>query len=128
MGIAELSMLAAGLIGGATSVSHAVQMHRNVIVPIDREAAKAANIHPAIRRLAKALLQFTTFNWLMCSFMLVISSLCFGAQAKTIVATMAAASFAYGGISLFWAVRRVHPGWMLMLAACVLIAVSLANI
>ncbi len=125
MGIAGLSMFAAGLIGGVTSVVHAIQMHRNVVIPIDREAA---NIHPAIRRLATALLQFTTFNWFVCSLMLVISSVYFGKEAKIIVGFMAAASFAYGGIGLFWAVRRVHLGWVLMSTACVLIVVSLANI
>ena len=121
----QIALLAAGLVGAGTALIHGVVMQRALIVPLGAELARSPRASSATMKLAAALLHFTTANWFASGAMLVVTALWLSQDARWLVGLLAASSFAYGGFGLLRAVRRFHPGWVLMMLACGLIAIGL---
>lgn len=115
------ALMAAGVIGGGTAVAHGVLLQRLVIRRIQTLLAADDLI---LRRLLPALLQFTTFNWLLSGLALVAAAAWFGNEVKLAVSLFAGSSFLFGGLGALLGTRRLHPSWILMLSAVALIVLG----
>ncbi|MBY0162002.1 hypothetical protein H0178_40520 [Cytobacillus firmus] len=71
------------------------------------------------------LLHVSTLNWLLSGLALIASAIWFEYDVRLMVGLPAGSSFLYGAILSFWAIRRAHPGGILMSAACILIVLGL---
>ncbi len=120
MELHSTALLAAGAIGGGTAVVHGILLQRLVIPKIDTLLAAAAPSAP-LQRLVSLLLHFTTFNWLLSGVALIAAVIWFGREAQLAASFFAGSSFLYGALCALWGVRRLHPSWILMSVAVVLV-------
>jgi hypothetical protein len=121
MDLHNTALIAAGVIGGGTAVPHGILMQRLVIAHIDALLATAPAPSAPIRRLIPLLLHFTTFNWLLSGVALIAVVLWFGRETQLAVSFFAGSSFLFGALCAAWGVRRLHPSWILMSVAFVLV-------
>ena len=116
----------AGVIGGVTPAIHGVLIQRLVVRPV--EASFLAESRPeAIRRLVPLLMQFSTFAWLIGALALIVAARWFEPQARLVTGLLVGSLYLFGALGNFWATAGRHPGWMLMAAALVLIAVGVTS-
>lgn len=117
----------AGVIGGLTAVIHGVLIHRLVVRPVEAAFLAEPRTPRAIRRLVPLLMQFSTFAWLLGALALVVAAQWFEPQARLVTGLLVGGLYLFGALGNFWATRGRHPGWMLMAAALVLIAVGVTS-
>ena len=122
----DMALAAAGAIGGVTAVVHGVLTQRLMVRPIEAAIADRDLSRP-IRRLVPALLQFSTFAWLVGGLALVVAAWCSHPEAKLATGLIVGSLYLYGALGNGWATRWRHPGWMLMAIAVVLIALGLSG-
>lgn len=128
MELQNLALTLAGLIGAATAIFHGIVTHRLMVVPIDRRLADAAGVSMTIRRIVPPLLQYSTYSWLAGGVALVIAANVAGPETRLWISLLVGAEFLYAAIANLWATRGRHPGWVLMAAAVILIAVDLLGV
>ena len=116
----------AGVIGSATAVIHGILTQRLMVRPAEAILGADPRIAAPIRRLVPPLLQFSTFNWFVGGLALIAAALWFGPDARLMTGLLVGSSYLYGALGNFWGTRGRHPGWMLMAAALVLIALSIS--
>lgn len=110
MHVQDWALVAAGAIGGAVAVIHGVLTQRLMVAPMSADG----RLPPAIRRLVAALLQFSTYNWLLGGVALVaVAVMAVGPQAKLAVGLLVGSSYLFGMVGNFWGTRGRHPGWAL---------------
>ncbi len=124
--VQEAMLLVAGLIGVAVSVVHGALTQRLMVRPVGEMMAADGTLSVSLRRLVPLLLQFSTFNWLICGLALIASALWLGPEARLVVGVLASSSYFFGAAGNCWGTRGKHPGWMLLAVACVLIIGGLA--
>ena len=124
----NLLLSLAGLIGAATAIFHGIVTHRLMVVPIDRRLADAAGVSMTIRRIVPPLLQYSTYSWLVGGVALVIAANVAGAETRLWISLLVGAEFLYAAIANLWATRGRHPGWVLMAAAVILIALDMVGV
>ncbi len=117
----------AGLIGGLTAVIHGVLIQRLVVRPVEAAFLAAPAKPRAIRRLVPLLMQFSTFAWLLGAVALIVAARWFEPQARLVTGLLVGGLYLFGALGNFWATGGRHPGWMLMAAALVLIAVGVTS-
>lgn len=116
--------MAAGVVGGGTAAAHGVLLQKLIIRRIDALLAAQEAPSAPMRRLMPLLLHFTTFNWLLSGLALIAAALWLGRDAQLAASFFAGSSFLFGALSALWGTCRLHPSWILMTAALVLIALA----
>src|SRR4030095_12753812 len=117
----------AGVIGGVPAVIHGVLIQRLVVRPVEASFLAEPRTPEAIRRLGPLLMPFSTFAWLIGALALVVAALWFAPQAGLVTGLLVGSLYLFGALGNFWATAGRHPGWMLMAAALVLIAVGITS-
>lgn len=115
----------AGVIGGLTAVIHGVLIQRLVVRPVEATFLAEPRTPEAIRRLVPLLMQFSTFAWLLGAVALIVAACRFEPQARLVTGLLVGGLYLFGALGNFWATGGRHPGWMLMAAALMLIAIGI---
>lgn len=121
----RIALVAAGVVGSGTALIHGLLLQRMVVQPTEVLFAADGRISTPMRRLAVSLLHFTTFNWLLSGLALILAAVWLEQHERLAISLFAGSSFLFGAFSALWAVRRLHPSWMLMAAAVVLVIFGL---
>lgn len=110
MHVQDWALVAAGAIGGAVAVIHGVLTQKLMVAPMSADG----RLPPVIKRLVAALLQFSTYNWLLGGVALVaVAVMAVGPQARLAVGLLVGSSYLFGVVGNFWSTRGRHPGWAL---------------
>ena len=121
----DTALAMAGVIGGVTAVIHGVLVQRLMVRPIEASLLAEPRTPQVIRRLVPLLMQFSTFAWLLGAVTLIVAARWFDPQARLVTGLLVGALYLFGALGNFWANAGRHPGWILMAAALVLIAVGI---
>lgn len=122
MNAQDWALAAAGVIGAAVAVIHGVLTQKLMVAPVYADG----RLSPVIRRLVAALLQFSTFNWLLGGVALVAVALAAAEpQARLAVGLLVGSSYLFGVVGNFWGTRGRHPGWALYAVSLGLIVYGL---
>ncbi|UVI29027.1 hypothetical protein [Paenibacillus spongiae] len=121
----SIALTAGGAIGGGTAVVHGILMQRLIIRQIDAVFVADGRISAPMQRLLKLLLHFTSFNWLLSGLALIVAAIWFEQSAKLATGLLAGSSFLYGTVISLWVTRRLHPSWILLAVAFILIVLGL---
>ena len=107
------------------AVVHGVLIHRVIVRPL-RDHVSAKNVMRPSRLLAP-LLQFSTFAWFLGGLALVAAALWLRGDARLVSCLLVGSLYLFGAVANFWAMRRPHPGWILMMIALALIVAGAAG-
>ncbi|MDY0943889.1 hypothetical protein [Priestia megaterium] len=121
----SIALTVAGAIGGGTAVVHGMLMQRLIIKPIEAAFVADGRISAPLQRLVTLLLHFTTLNWLLSGLTLIAVAIWFKQDVRLVTGLFAGSSFLYGAIISLWVMRRLHPSWILMAVAFILIVLGL---
>lgn len=105
---------------------HGILVQRLMVRPLRDLASGDKRFEGAIGRLVPALLHFSTLAWFLGGLALVAAAVRLEGGARAATGLLVGALFLFGAAANLWATRGRHPGWMLMAAAIVLIAIGLA--
>jgi hypothetical protein len=95
--------------------------------PIREVSAGDKRFRGPVGKLVPALLQFSTFAWFLGGVALVAAAGWMDGAGRVAISLFVGALFLFGAAGNLWATRGRHPGGLLMAAAVVLIAFSLAT-
>jgi hypothetical protein len=118
------SIAMAGVIGSCVAVVHGILVQRLMVRPFEELFAADARIRRPVRRLVPLLLHFSTVAWFFGGLALIAAASWLEADARLATGLFVGALYLFGAVGNFWATRGRHPGWMLMAAALVLIALG----
>ena len=110
----------AGGIGSTVAVFHGIVIQRLVVRPLLADKWMTA----PLRRLVPGLLHFSTVTWFLGGLALVAAALWFEKNARLATGLFVGSLYLYGALANLWVTRGLHPGWMLMTAALVLIVLG----
>jgi hypothetical protein len=116
----------AGVLGSGVAVIHGILTHRVIVKPFRAISEDDNWIRPAIRRLTPPLLQFSTYNWLIGGLALIAAANWLESEARVVTALLVGSSYLFGAVANAWAIRALHPGWVLYSVALVLIGIGIA--
>ena len=120
----DSAFVAAGVIGAGAAVVHGVLVQRLMVRPLTASFADKPT-PGSIRRLVPLLLHFSTIAWFLNGLVLVAAAVALDGGARLASGLFVGATYLFGALGNLWATRGRHPGWMLMAAAVVLIALGL---
>ena len=122
MNLQDWALVSAGVIGGAVALIHGVLTQKLMVAPVSADV----RLPLVIRRLVAALLQFSTYNWLLGGVALVaVVVMAVGPQARLAVGLLVGSSYLFGVVGNFWGTRGRHPGWALYAVSLGLIVFGL---
>jgi len=125
----DVALGLAGAIGCFTAVIHGVLVQRLMVRPIGTAFAGGhPRVAEPIRRIVPALLQFSTFNWIVGGLALIAAALWFGRDARLAIGLLVGSAYLFGAVGNLWGTRGLHPGWMLMAVALGLIGFGLSPV
>jgi hypothetical protein len=114
----------AGVIGSSVAVFHGILVQRLMVKPFEELAD--GRISAPIRRIVPLLLHFSTIAWFVGGLAL-IAACWFGRDARFATGLFVGSLYLFGALGNLWGTRSLHPGWMLMTAALVLIVLGVKN-
>ena len=120
----DTALALAGLIGSGVAVGHGILVQRLMVRPIGTVLLADQRVAAPARRLLPALLHFSTISWFFGGTALIAAALWFDESARLATGLFVGSHFLFGAAVNFWARRGRHPGWVLMAAAIILIAVG----
>ena len=123
----DVALALAGVIGSVVAVVHGIILQRLGVRPIARLLLADDRTTVPVRRLMPPLLHFSTISWFFGGLALVAAAFLFGEGARLATGLFVGSHFLFGVIVNFWATRGRHPGWMLLAAAILLIAVGVVQ-
>jgi hypothetical protein len=109
------------------AVVHGVLIERWVVKPIGKLVAADARMAPSTRRLVSPLLHLSTFAWFVGGLALMSAAIWLDGDAKLALGAFVGSLYLFGAVVNLWATRGRHPGWMLMMAALVLMVSALSH-
>ena len=118
----DAALALAGVIGSLVAVVHGILVQRLMVTPF--EATTEQRLAPSVRRLVPPLLHFSTISWFFGGLALIAAAFWFPSGARLATGLFVGSHFLFGAVVNLWATRGRHPGWMLMAAAILLIAVG----
>ncbi len=119
----DAALALAGAVGGMTAIVHGALTQRLMVKPI---ATLIDGRLPApITRIVPALLQFSTFNWLVGGLALIAAAFWMAPEGRLTTCALVGSSYLFAAVGNFWGTRGRHPGWMLMVAALILIGIGI---
>lgn len=123
----DAALGAAGVIGSCVAVFHGILVQRLMARPFEEFFRADKRIAAPIRRLVPLLLHFSTISWFLGGLALIAAAIWFEKDARLATGLFVGSLYLFGVLSNFWATRGRHPGWMLMAAALVLIAIGISK-
>jgi len=117
----------AGVIGSGVAVVHGILVQRLMVKPFEEFALADGRIGAPIRRLVPLLLHFSTISWFLGGLALIAAARWFGGDARFATGVFVGSLYLFGALGNLWGTRALHPGWMLMAAALVLIAFGISK-
>ena len=125
MGLHDSALILAGAIGAVVAIIHGLLTQKHMVRPLGDAMTREEMSRP-LRILVPALLQFSTFNWLISGLALIGAVLWLGGEARLVAALFAGSSYAYGALFNLLGTRGRHPGWFSYAIAVGLIAYGIA--
>jgi hypothetical protein len=110
----------AGGIGSTVAVFHGIVIQRLVVRPLLADKWMTA----PLGRLVPGLLHFSTVTWFLGGLALIAAALWFEKNARLATGLFVGSLYLYGALGNLWVTRGLHPGWMLMTVALVLIVLG----
>jgi len=117
----NVALAMAGIIGACVAVLHGIRVQRFMVRPFEEFALADKRIAERTRRLVPLLLHFSTIAWFLGGLVLVAAANWFQQDARLASGLFVGSTYLFGAVVNLWATRGPHPGWMLMVAALVLI-------
>jgi hypothetical protein len=114
----------AGVIGSCVAVFHGILVQRLMVGPFDEFFVADGRIAAPIRRIVPLLLHFSTISWFLGGLALIAAANWFEQDARFTTGLFVGSLYLFGALANLWGTRSLHPGWMLMTAALVLIALG----
>ena len=111
----------AGVIGSGTAVVHGILTQRLMVRPIEALFLTDERTSAPIRRLVPLLLHFSTIVWFLGGLALIAAAIWFDRDARLATGLFVGSTYLFGALGNLWGTRGLHPGWMLMAAALILI-------
>jgi hypothetical protein len=111
----------AGVIGSCTAVVHGILVQRLMVRPVEALFLADGHISAPIRRLVPLLLHFSTISWFLGGLALIAAANWFEQDARVATGLFVGGLYLFAALGNFWATRGLHPGWMLMAVALILI-------
>jgi hypothetical protein len=112
----------AGVIGSCVAVVHGILIQRLMVRPLEALFLGDKQITTPIRRLVPVLLHFSTVSWFLGGLALIAAARWFDTDARLATGLCVGGLYLYGALGNLWGNRGLHPGWMLMSVALILIA------
>lgn len=113
----DVALVAAGALAALVAVVHGSLLELRVFATTRVEPER-------MRRLVHAVCQMSTVDWIAIA-VLLMAAPWFGSQpARHWVVAAAVVAYGVAAAGNLWALRRPHPGWMLMSAVVVLALVG----
>ena len=123
----DIALALAGVVGSGVAMVHGILLQRLGVRRIEGYFLADERITAAERRLMPALLHYSTVSWFFGGIPLIAAAFWFAESARLATGLFVGSHFLFGAVVNLWATRARHPGWMLMLAAIILIIVGLAG-
>jgi hypothetical protein len=117
----------AGVIGSGVAVVHGILVQRLMVKPFEEFALADGRIGISIRRLVPLLLHFSTISWFLGGLALIAAARWLEGDARLATGIFVGCLYLFGALGNFWGTRSLHPGWVLMAAALVLIAFGISK-
>lgn len=117
----------AGVIGSGTAVVHGILVQRLMVKPFEEFALANGRIGAPVRRLVPLLLRFSTISWFLGGLALIAAARWLERDARFATGVFVGSLYLFGALGNLWGTRGLHPGWMLMAAALVLIAFGISR-
>ena len=117
----NLALELAGFIGAAVAIAHGVLVQRLIVRPFAEETQGNRKFSATVRRLVPPLIHFSTIVWFAGGIALA-SATVLGAQTRLAISIAVGVTYLFAAIGNVWATRGLHPGWILMTVALLLIA------
>ena len=117
----------AGVIGSGVAVVHGILVQRLMVKPFEELALADGRIGAPIRRLVPLLLHFSTISWFLGGLALIAAARWLERDARLATGVFVGSLYLFGAIGNLWGTRGLHPGWMLMAVALVLIAFGISK-
>jgi hypothetical protein len=117
----------AGVIGSGVAVVHGILVQRLMVRPFEELALADGRIGVSVRRLVPLLLHFSTVSWFLGGLTLIAAARWLEADARLATGIFVASLYLFGALGNLWGNRGLHPGWMLMMAALVLIVFGISK-
>ena len=117
----------AGVIGCGVAVFHGILVQRLMVKPFEEFALADGRIGAPIRRLVPLLLQFSTISWFLGGLVLIAAARWSERDVRLTIGVIVGSLYLFGALGNLWGTRGLHPGWMLMAVALVLIAFGISK-
>lgn len=121
----DAALAMAGVIGSCVAVFHGILTQRLMVRPVEALLVANGRIGAPIRRLVPLLLHFSTIVWFLGGLALIAAAGWFGHDARLATGLFVGSTYLFGAVGNLWGTQGRHPGWMLMAAALVLIAIGI---
>jgi hypothetical protein len=108
-------------------VFHGILVQRLMVRPFEEFFVADERIAAPIRRIVPLLLHFSTISWFLGGLALIAAANWFEKDARFATGLFVGSLYLFGAVGNLWGTRSLHPGWMLMTAALVLIAVGVTK-
>ncbi len=120
----DLALAAAGIVGAGGAVVHGILVQRLMVRPFLQISEGDRRFGGAVRRLVPPLLHFSTLAWFLGGLALIAAAVRLDGAARLATSVFVGSLFLFGAVVNLWATRGRHPGWMVMAAAILLIALG----
>ena len=117
----------AGVIGSGVAVVHGILVQRLMVKPFEELALADGRIGAPVRRLVPLLLHFSTIVWFLGGLALIGAARWLERDARLTTGIFVGSLYLFGALGNLWGRRGLHPGWMLMAVALVLIAFGISK-
>ena len=117
----------AGVIGSGVAVVHGILVQRLMVRPFEKLALADGRIGVSVRRLVPLLLHFSTVSWFLGGLALIAAARWLERDARLATGVFVGSLYLFGALGNLWGTRSLHPGWMLMAVALVLIAFGISE-
>ena len=123
----NVALAMAGVIGSGVAVVHGILVQRLMVKPFEEFALADGRIGISIRRLVPLLLHFSTISWFLGGLALIAAARWLEGDARLATGIFVGSLYLFGALGNLWGTRGLHPGWVLMAAALVLIAFGISK-
>jgi hypothetical protein len=123
----DTALAIAGVMGSGVAVVHGILVQRLMVKPFEELALADGRLGAAIRRLVPLLLHFSTVSWFLGGLALIAAAKWFHQDARLTTGLFVGSLYLFGALGNLWGTRGLHPGWMLMAVALVLIAFGIGK-
>ena len=117
----------AGVIGSCVALIHGILVQRLMVRPFEELALADGRIGASVRRLVPVLLHFSTVSWFLGGVALIAAAGWLETDARLATGIFVGSLYLFGALGNLWGRRGLHPGFMLMTAALVLIAFGISK-